>query len=139
MLQVIRQYGRYIAVAIALLVIPSFAQAGIVLRGGAQPDFKYGQVRFHPKSETLDFNSLVGGSATFRVKQRGNTKDHYRSNIGCALNLGSKPRVSMVGNIGTITVPAQKLPIGISVDCTVTVLGEGGVTGTMPVLIDLNL
>jgi hypothetical protein len=139
MLQVIRQYGRYSAAVIALLALPSFAQAGVVMsHGGIPQDFKYGQVRFHPKAETIDINALVGGTATFRVSQKGNKKDHFRGQIGCDLNLGSPPKVSMAGRIGTISVPAQKL-VGISVGCTVTVLGEGGVTGSMPVLIDLNL
>jgi hypothetical protein len=139
MLQVIRQYGRYSAAVIALLALPSFAQAGVVMsHNGGIGDFKYGQVRFHPKSETIDINSQLGGTATFRVSQKGNKKEHFKGQIGCALNLGSPPKVSMAGRIGTITVPPQKL-IGISVDCTVTVLGEGGVTGSMPVLIDLNL
>ena len=133
------RWGRWLAASAAFLIVPSFANAGVITRaGGAQPDFHYGTIHFHPKSVTLDVNYQQGGSAAFTVKQKGNSDNRFKAQIACDLNLGSPPKVKMNGNKGTIYVPAQKV-FGISIDCTVTVLGEGGVTGEMPVLIDLNL
>ena len=131
--------GLGFAATAALLLLPSFGQAGVIFRSGAaaQPDMKYGQIHFHPKSITLDVNAPVGGSAHFRVKQRGNTKNHYKAQIACNLNLGSPPTVHMDGRVGTISVPAQGVG-GLSLLCNVTVLGEGGVTGTLPVTISIN-
>lgn len=131
--------GRWLAATAVFLVVPSFAQAGVIMRaGGAQPDFHYGTIHFHPKSITLGVNYQQGGNASFKVKQKGNSNDRFKAQIACGLNLGSPPTVKMNGDHGTIFVPPQKI-FGISVNCTVTVLGVGGVTGLMPVLIDLNL
>lgn len=133
------RWGRWLAATAAFLIVPSFANAGVITRAaGAQPDFHYGTIHFHPKSITLDVNYQQGGSATFKVKQKNNTKDRYKAQIACDLNLGSPPKVKMNGNAGTVYVPSQKIG-GLSVSCTVTVLGEGGVTGQMPVLISLSL
>jgi hypothetical protein len=132
------RWGRWLAATAAFLIVPSFAQAGVITRaGGAQPDFHYGTIHFHPKSITLAVNYQLGGSAKFKVKQKGNTDDRFKAQIACDLNLGSPPKVKMNGNVGTIYVPSQKI-FGVSINCTVTVLGEGGVTGALPVLIDLN-
>jgi hypothetical protein len=133
------RWGLRLTAIAAFLIVPSFANAGVIARaGGAQPDFHYGTIHFHPKSLTLAVNYQQGGNASFKVKQKGNSNDRYKAQIACDLNLGSPPSVKMNGNVGTVFVPSQKI-FGISVNCTVTVLGEGGVTGDMPVLIDLNL
>jgi hypothetical protein len=139
MLQVVRRYGRQFAAVTALALLPSLAQAAVVFHGvGIQPNFKDGPVRFHPSSITIAVNSQVASTAQFKVKQKGNKQDKYKSTIGCMLTLGAPPRVKMDKNIGTITVPPQSI-LGLSLLCTVTVLGEGGVTGELPVTLDINL
>jgi len=142
LLQVFRRYGRQFAAVTALAaLLPTIASASAVrssYNGGFQPDFKYGLVLFHPKQITLSINSLFGATAHFRVHQRGNKANKFRSSISCDLTLGNKPRVDQDGARGTITVGPSGL-LGISVGCTVTTLGEGGVTGQMPVLIQVGL
>jgi hypothetical protein len=93
----------------------------------------YGLINFHPKELLVTLSTTESTTATFHVKQHNNTVDHFRALIGCALELGGKPKVSIDGEKGTIDFPATTLPLDTDVVCQITVTGKGGVTGTLPV------
>jgi hypothetical protein len=136
----VRLFG---AVTLAALM-PTFANAGIVVAPRAATysntsNTSYGLIRFHPKEILVTISTHLKTAAKFTVSQRNNTKDHFRSTIECALNLGKKPRVRINGNNGTILFGRTGLPVNTQLLCQVTVLGEGGVTGTLPVDVTIGI
>jgi len=137
--KIVGRYSRFFAALTALLLIPSLSSAGIVFRGaGLQPDFKDGQIRFTPKSITLQISALHGGKASYTVDQKGNPQNRFRGKIACALHVGANPHVDQDGEKGTIFF-GRGGTLGAGFDCMVTVLGAGGVTGTMPVVINVGV
>lgn len=106
---------------------------------GAVPNFADGPIKFHPKQILISISSQNTTNASFTVSQKGNTKEHFRGIIGCALNVGKKPRVKLTGNKGLIRFGRTGIPLGTNFLCQVTVLGEGGVTGMLPVYVTVGL
>lgn len=143
MLHSISRYGRLVLAAALVASLPIAAQAGVIAPHGgmmaSQPDFRYGPIKFHPKQILIAISSQLETTANFRVFQKNNTQNRYRAVIGCALNLGKKPRVKITGTHGMIHFAPTGIPIGTNLLCQVTVLGEGGVTGVMPVYVTVGL
>jgi hypothetical protein len=102
-------------------------------------DFAYGPIKFHPKQILISISLQNTTTAKFKVLQKGNTNDRFRGVIGCALNVGKKPRVKIAGDEGTIMFGRTGIPLGTNFLCQVTVLGEGGVTGILPVYVTVGL
>jgi hypothetical protein len=136
---ILGRYGRYFAALTALLLIPSLGSAGVIFRSaGLQPDFKDGQIRFTPKSITLQISALHGGRANYTVDQKGNPQNRFRGQISCGLHVGANPHVDQDGEKGMIFF-GKGGALGAGFDCMVTVLGAGGVTGAMPVVINVGV
>ena len=131
------------ASAILLGLLPTMGLAAtisppVAIRG-AVPNFADGPIKFHPKQILISISPQNTTTASFKVVQKGNTKEHFRSVIGCALNAGKKPRVSMTGDKGLIRFGRTGIPLGVNFLCQVTTLGEGGVTGMLPVYVTVGL
>src|ERR1700722_9821191 len=106
------------ASAILLGLLPTMGLAAtisppVAIRG-AVPNFAYGPIKFHPKQILLSISALNTTTASFKVVQKGNTKERFRSIIGCALNVGKKPRVSMTGDKGLIRFGRTGIPLGVN-------------------------
>src|SRR5580658_8677413 len=87
-----------VAVAFLSSAAPPVAASVIVPRSGLQsvaPDFTYGIIKFHPKQLLVAISTQFETIAKFKVLQKGNTKDHFRAKIGCALNVGKRPHVKI--------------------------------------------
>ncbi|MBV9646825.1 MAG: hypothetical protein JO043_05105 [Candidatus Eremiobacteraeota bacterium] len=143
MLQIIRRISSCIAIGLALSLVPSVTNAGVVIAphglSAMQPDVHYGLVRFRPKAMLLKVHILKQTVANYEVLQNGNTKNHFSAIIGCGIKLINRPHVDQDREEGVIFFPRMNLSLGTDFLCTVTALGEGGVTGTMPVYVTVVL